>query len=310
MTARLPPCILATCCLPWTEDDQLDVPIFRRSIAALLATGIERLYLFGTAGEGHALTNSQFSEAARIFQEETEGRLQLRQLGLIANSVAQLQERIELGRSLGFDSFQFTLPSWGRVTDSEVDTLFHDVCGRNPDCTFLFYNVARGLRLLDSDRIGELAERYPNLIGVKWATRLDEAQMAHTLQIAPQLGHFFNEVNWVQAALTGLQASLLLSLSSTNIPLIRQMFELGLSQQDNRRLAQHRDELLHHRSIILEIVEQDGAHMDGAYDKLLCKLSDPEFPLRLLPPDRGASDQAFQRYRDRMQAELPHWSGA
>ena len=51
----------------------------------------------------------------------------------------------------------------------------------------------------------------------------------------------------------------------------------------------------------------NGSHMDGTYDKLIFKLHHPRFPLRLLPPYLGASEEAFAIYRNRMQGELPHW---
>jgi hypothetical protein len=42
-------------------------------------------------------------------------------------------------------------------------------------------------------------------------------------------------------------------------------------------------------------------HIDGAYDKLLFRMSDPEFPLRVLPPYASATEEDFSRFR----ASLP-----
>src|SRR6188508_227002 len=52
--------ILGTCCIPWTADYQLDEPLFRRSIQADIEHGTKYLYLFGTAGEGHSVSDRQF----------------------------------------------------------------------------------------------------------------------------------------------------------------------------------------------------------------------------------------------------------
>ena len=45
--------------------------IFRRSVQHLLMQGIRDLYIFGTAGEGYAVTERQFDEITRVFLEET-----------------------------------------------------------------------------------------------------------------------------------------------------------------------------------------------------------------------------------------------
>ena len=37
-------------------------------------------------------------------------------------------------------------------------------------------------------------------------------------------------------------------------------------------------------------------HIDGAYDKLLWKLHDRRFPLRMLPPYAGSPEASFERF--------------
>jgi hypothetical protein len=46
--------------------------------------------------------------------------------------------------------------------------------------------------------------------------------------------------------------------------------------------------------------------MDGAFDKLLWKLHDERFPLRLLPPYEGATDAGFARFRTALRERYPH----
>ena len=60
MSARYPRTVLATCCLPWREDGKLDEPLFRRTVRKLVAAGLIDLYVFGTAGEGHAVGEADF----------------------------------------------------------------------------------------------------------------------------------------------------------------------------------------------------------------------------------------------------------
>ena len=70
MTARYPRTVLATCCLPWREDGQLDEPRFRQTVRNLVAAGLRDLYVFGTAGEGHAVSEGDFRHVVEAFAEE------------------------------------------------------------------------------------------------------------------------------------------------------------------------------------------------------------------------------------------------
>ena len=47
--------------------------------------------------------------------------------------------------------------------------------------------------------------------------------------------------------------------------------------------------------------------IDGAYDKAIHRLSEPDFPLRLLPPYESLSRETFERYRDSVAADFPSW---
>ena len=68
MSARYPRTVLGTCCLPW-QDGKLDRPLFERSVRNLVQRGLRDLYIFGTAGEGHAVTEAQFREVTGLFVE-------------------------------------------------------------------------------------------------------------------------------------------------------------------------------------------------------------------------------------------------
>jgi hypothetical protein len=50
----------------------------------------------------------------------------------------------------------------------------------------------------------------------------------------------------------------------------------------------------------------DG-RIDGSYDKLFEKMYDVEFPLRLLPPYVGSSDEEFRAFARLLGERLPEW---
>jgi dihydrodipicolinate synthase/N-acetylneuraminate lyase len=289
---RLEPCILGTACLPWNPDFTLAEEIFRREIQSLLAHGLKDLYLFGTAGEGHAVTDRQFRRAGEIFFEETRSGSGLRQLGIIAQSVSQVRERIEIGLAIGFRFFQISLPSWGRLNDREMFGFFDQILGSYPQVRFLHYNILRGLRKLTGKEYARIAGDHPNLVATKSGGRNigeDLGFMVH----APELCHFFTELDFAYASLFG-PCGLLVSISALDFEKARMLFSAG-QKKDSAALVSFSLQIQKMLALIFAAC-RSGQHMDGAFDKIYCKSRLAEFPLRLLPPYQGSSDEEFEEF--------------
>eukprot|EP01031_Cornospumella_fuschlensis_P011657 gene11657-14242_t len=157
MAKRYRSCILATCCVPWHEDWRFAEEIFRRQVRHLIAAGIRDLYIFGTAGEGYAVTETQFDEITRVFLDETGREADVQAMvGLISLSLPTVIERIERAAAMGARRFQVSLPSWGMLRDEEMSTFFRETCGRFPECEFLHYNLMRTQRLITPVEYGRL----------------------------------------------------------------------------------------------------------------------------------------------------------
>jgi dihydrodipicolinate synthase/N-acetylneuraminate lyase len=296
-------CILATCCVPWNERFELEEGIFRRSVRHLIAHGIHDLYIFGTAGEGYAVTETQFDKVTRVFLEETRGDDVRPMIGVISMSLPTAIERIARARDMGARRFQLSLPSWGVLRDSEMDTFFRETCARFPDCEFLHYNLARTGRIVTGAEYGRLAERHPNLVATKNSTT-DEARLRSLMQEAPQLQHFITEGGFARASMMG-ECGLLISIASVHLALGQRYFRAGATQ-DSATLNDMAREL---EAMIagMKNIMSDTAHMDGAYDKMFCRVHDPEFPLRLLPPYDSVSEETFERFVDHLRARHPRW---
>ena len=120
MAPRYPQTILVSCEIPWNEKYELMEETFREQIRTTLENGFNHLYIFGTAGEGYAVTTSQFQHIIRVFKEETDHDGVYPMVGVIAMSTPQVVERISLAHDAGFRTFQICLPPWGELDDSEV----------------------------------------------------------------------------------------------------------------------------------------------------------------------------------------------
>lgn len=296
MSKRFPAVMLAPCLVPWTPAYELDEGLLVEEVHALCNGLTPHLYLFGTAGEGHAVSDRQFEAIVRLFCREM-GPDTHPMIGLISLSLRTVIERIELCRDLGLDSFQISLPSWGELTDREVDTVFRETCGRFPAAQFLHYNLKRAKRLLTGDDYARLAAAHPNLTAVKMGGE-DAAAFTDILTKAPALQCFFTEFGFA-AMRDRHECGYLVALGTINFAKARAHFcargpALAASGGEFRRA---------HRAV-KEAVLDSSAHMDGAYDKLYAAARNPRFPLRLLPPDQPSTEETLGKFRRRLP---PDW---
>lgn len=302
-TKRYRCCILATCCVPWNEDFTFAEEIFRRQVRHLISHGVHDLYIFGSAGEGYAVTDRQFDEITRVFLDETRGDGVQSMIGIISLSLHTVIERIERAMAMGARRFQLSLPSWGVLRDSELDVFFRETCGRFPDCEFLHYNLQRAGRIITGAEYGRLAEHHPNLVATKNSTT-DERRLRSFLTEAPQLQHFITEGGFADAAMIG-ECGLLISVANTNLSLGRAYFEAG-RRRDALVLEETRREA---SELITELLALAGSevHMDGAFDKLFCRVYDSDFPLRLLPPYASATEAISEEFDRLLKDKYPRW---
>ena len=281
--------ILAPAVAPWTPDYKFDAEAFRRQVRTI-ARGLTRhIYIFGTAGEGYAVSDAQFKEIATCFWQTAQEEKVTAMLGIISLSLPTIIERIAWGRSLGFREFQLSLPAWGALNDQELATFFAETCGRFPDCEFHHYNLARTNRVLTAADYRRLVDAHPNFIAVK-ASVSDPAIIRDFMALRPRLQFFFTERGYLEGRRIG-PCGFLISTATVNYEKAQACVagddafrtEAFLSLQEvNKKLKE---------------VAAGRFHIDGAYDKMLYRVSDPTFPLRLLPPYVGASEAEFDAFR-------------
>lgn len=298
---RYPSGIMATCCIPWDADDRFAETIFRRGVRTTLSLGTKHLYVFGTAGEGYAVTDRQFDQIVTAFADEMRQGNAEPMVGVIDLSLGTIRERIERCRDKGVRQFQISLPSWAALAEHELFNFFDGVCGRFPDCQFIHYNLPRTKRMVTGKEYGRLAEAHPNLVATKNCG--DSLSHLHSLLTdAPQLQHFLSEAGYVYGSMfgeCGILASFLM-----NWPKQKALWEAGRRHDVATMLSIHREV-----AVVLQTLFEavPSGRIDGSYDKLFEKMYDPEFPLRLLPPYVGSSDDEFHAFVLLLRERLPEW---
>ena len=294
---RYPSVIMATCCVPWNVNYQLDEGQFRRLIQHTVTELTPHVYIFGTAGEGYAVNEQQFDNIVRIFHDETTQLQAHPTVGLISLSLSTVQARIERCIDLGIDSFQISLPAWGECTPSEIDVFFQQTCGKYPQCRFTHYNVRRSKNFLSGQDYARLATAHANLVAVKTGLSPDGDLKSIVTGIA-DLQFFVTEANY--ASLRDEQElGFLVSMASINASLAKRFFAVrGTELTDlSLKFGQLHSELIR--------IMGDAPRQAGAYDKLFCRFVSPEFPLRLLPPYTGATEKQWQEFNAAVSTIFP-----
>lgn len=296
------PDMLATCCVPWTDRYELDEPIFRQALRGIRENGTRQLYIFGTAGEGHAVSESQFDQVVDVFISEMQDADPM--VGVISNSLPQVLDRIERTAAKGVSSFQISLPAWGCCTKAETARFFEAICGAYPQLRFTHYNVRRAGRLVTLDEYEVLAEQHPNLVAVKFTGTTISDLLAMRYR-ATRLRIYLTEFAFTAATLHGLQPGLLVSLSSMNWREAHRFYNSAVSGDHGVMLQLA--EQLHQIAELMHAAVDGQAHMDNAFDAIFARMMIQAFPLRALPPYQAISPSAFDSFLAAVAARFPDW---
>ena len=287
MATRYPQGILKGVNTPWTEDYELDTDRFVDHTARLLEHGFTHVYVLGTAGEGHAVSDAAYRAIVDVFWDVTNIPGTLPQVGVITLSVDHMIERIAYAIRRGFRMFQIVLPSWGVMAATEKAAFFAQVCGRFPEAEFLHYNYPNAMNSMSPIEYEMTIDSVPNLVATKTST-MDMGFIRGVMQRAGVLQHFFLQGPFPYGCLYG-ECSLISSLAPLFPETSIRLFEAGRDGDTVEAFALQRR--------LLDVAEGLYAavgrrHIDGAYDKLTSWIVDPDFPRRLLPPFDPIDDEA------------------
>lgn len=299
---RFPSGILATCCVPWDEKYQLDEEIFRKAVRSILRhTAL--IYIFGTAGEGYAVSREEYIHIVSIFTDEMKKADAEPMVGVINLSLSEILKRIEIAVELGVNIFQISLPSWAALNEEESKVFFREILTSFPGVDFLHYNLQRSGRILMPQEYKELSEKYSNFIGAKItsdSTRYIEA----LLELDLPLRFFFTASGYAYASMLG-ECGYLISTASCNWDAANRYFEAGCNG-DLKTLLQLQLEIGRVTRELIGCVGDSG-HIDGAFDKIFLKTHIRDFPLRLQPPYSYPSDSAFEQFLDILKKKYSGW---
>ena len=304
MAKRYPSSILVSCEVPWDENQKLIEHTFRAEIRDTLEL-YNNLYIFGTAGEGYAITLSQFKHIVKIFREETDKPGVHPMVGVISMSTGLVVEKIATAYDIGFRVFQISLPPWGTLTDNEYITYFKDVCGTFPDAKFLHYNLPRSGRVLLTEDYKRIEASVPNLVGTKFTSADPDECRKLTTQTALQ--HFLSERNYPFGRIHG-ECSILASYGVLFPRKTKKLFDLGTAGEFEKSY-QVAIEISEAASTFFAPTIGKARRMDGAFDKMIVRASGTDMPLRMLSPYDGFDDATYQACISGLKSKHPNMLG-
>ena len=303
MKKRYPHMGLGAALLPWTEDFKLDEKMFRKDIHTLVEGGVKYIYIFGTAGEGYAVNDEEFIDITKIFLDELKGTDVTPIVGCISLSTTQIISRLRVAYELGARDFQISFPSWGALTDEEVDIFFHQVCDKFPDCSFMHYNNGgRSKKLLKAKDYIRLSKEIPNLTSVKFMNDSLE-DVINVVRADTPIQFVLSEYGYGYGCLFG-ECSMLFSSIASHLPTAWRLLKAG-EEKDIETIAEIEKEVAISQEVLFSTCGTPV--INAAYDKLYAKAMIPEFPMRLYPPYQTFSDEQVNNYFTMLRQRLPQW---
>lgn len=295
---------MATACIPWDKEFEFCEDIFRIQIRNLLDNNIKSIYLFGTAGEGYAVNDRQFLQIIKTFKSETRNIDSMPMIGLISTSLAQIIDRINMSLKLGFNDFQISFPSWGKLNTEESIAFFDAILPKYHDCRFMHYNNGQRSRLLlkIEDYI-QLSEKYENLVAVKYPglVNIDDIHKISASKIPIQ----FFPLEFGYGAMRPLgECGIILSYLNMNYTIAHKYFNAGI-KNDIKTINNIHNNLIIVKDIFKKTLPNNK--IDGAYDKVFVKMMISDFPLRLYPPYKGLAMHEYDDFVNNIKSQLPEW---
>jgi dihydrodipicolinate synthase/N-acetylneuraminate lyase len=286
--------------IPWNDKGVFIPDLFQQATQKLLKEGCDGIYLFGTSGEGYAVSDKEFTEIVNLFALETESFNGFRQVGCFGLSSDQVKSRCEIVKDHGINGVQITLPAWKALTDAELVHYFTDVCGTFKDLSFLLYNNPRNKRRLKGQEIEWIHKRVPNLQGAKTAppSWFDAYEL---ITHSPSVQNFVTEPAFLFSY--GLGAAGLIPSSNYAMPEIaRAYYEAVLNNDLNTGHKLHQRIIRFLYRTAFPLIEK--GYIDGAIDKAYARIGGMDMPLNMKSPYLSLSETEFNNLQSCVQKEF------
>lgn len=127
------------CITPLTADEELDAGAMRKLAISLQQAGVDGLWLFGSGGEGPALSDTTRRAAVEVIVEATDGKLPIL-AGISAEGYRRALERYRPLADLPLAGVFSTPPIYYTYTQDELVDYFRALAGETGQDVFIYHN--------------------------------------------------------------------------------------------------------------------------------------------------------------------------
>ena len=284
------PSYLVSSPIPWDREHNFETNSFDEILNQLMGQSCDGLYLFGTSGEGYAVSENEFSEIVAQFAETTSSWSGYRQVGCFGLSTSQIKWKCKVCEELNIKQIQITLPFWKELTDDELDIFFSELCGEFQDLEFLLYNNPRNKRRLKGEELECLHRKNNNLIAAKTGSG-NWMEIYELLNNSPSINHFLTEASFSYGYQIN-RSGFIPSYHYVFPDRCRSFYEAVVS--NNIELA----EKMHHEimNFFFKTAKPllDKGYIDGAIDKAYAKIGGMNTTLTIKSPYKTLSKNDFE----------------
>jgi len=153
----------------FTNDDQLDFPMFKRNLDAQLRAGVHGIILGGTLGEASVLTTEEKSELVQFAVENVEGKIPVI-LNIAEGATREAIKQAELAETWGCKGLML-LPPMRYKSDHRETVAYFKAIARSTELPIMIYNNPVDYKIeVTPDMFDELTG-CKNIQAVKESTR-------------------------------------------------------------------------------------------------------------------------------------------
>ena len=153
----------------FTNDDQLDFPMFKRNLDAQLQAGVHGIILGGTLGEASVLTTGEKSELVQFAVENVEDKIPVI-LNIAEGATREAIKQAELAETWGCQGLML-LPPMRYKSDHRETVAYFKAIARSTELPVMIYNNPVDYKTeVTLDMFAELVE-CKNIQAVKESTR-------------------------------------------------------------------------------------------------------------------------------------------
>nr|WP_320131511.1 4-hydroxy-tetrahydrodipicolinate synthase [uncultured Holophaga sp.] len=222
---------------PFTADQQVDLPAFRRLVKHVAEGGADGLWVLGTTGEAPTISESERDTLITATLEEARGKQVV--VGTGSNCTHHAAQMTRRAQELGAHGALVVTPYYNKPTQAGIVAHFKAVAEAAPDFPLVAYNVpGRTGTNIAPDTLAKLWE-IPQVKAVKESTG-NVAQMSQILSNLPEGKALLSGDDYMALTAIALGGAGLVSVIGNALPAeTKQLVDLALAGKRQEAAALH-----------------------------------------------------------------------